>query len=154
MQKLAKEGQNFYVHTDITVCKLCLECVQSSGKLLANCLKQVKGCLLIVKIQFYGPSPSPPCTLDESSIPPPSSFDGDTSVEQSSLCDILGVTGFKDESLSSTDWEGPGPIPMDDSVEVFLSKMVNESQIINVSSSSDGSVLDVTRGQACGSTEM
>ena len=99
-------------------------------------------------------SPTPSDTLDEASIPPTSSFDGDTSVEQSSLCDISGVTGFKDESMSSTNWEEHGPLPMDDSVEVFLSKMVNESQIINVSSSSDGSVLDVTKGQACGSTEM
>ena len=73
-------------------------------------------------------------------------------VEQSSLCDISGVTGLKDDSILSTDWEGPGPIPMDDSVEVFLSKMVNESQIVNISSSADGSVLEDGQGQACGAS--
>ena len=43
---------------------------------------------------------------------------------------------------------------MDDSVEVFLSKMVNESQIVNISSSADGSVLEDGKGQACDLAEM
>ena len=98
-------------------------------------------------------SHSPPDTLNESSAPP-SSFDGDTSVEQSSMCDISGVTGLNDNSVSSTDWDGPGPQPINELVEVFLSKMLNKSQIVNISSSADGSVLDDGKGQACDLASM
>ena len=36
---------------------------------------------------------------------------------------------------TSTDWNGPGLLPMDDSVEVFLAKCLSEGDIVNVSTS-------------------
>ena len=67
-------------------------------------------------------------TGEEEESDPPSNEDSIeefTSIEdsgkESSLCDISGVSAFQRESIStsSTDWMGPGPMPMDDSVEVF-----------------------------------
>ena len=80
-------------------------------------------------------------------------FSVNDSGKETSLCDISGVSSFQRESTSSssTDWAGPGPIPMDDSVEVFLSKKVNESQIVTVS---DDSIPSVDGGQTNGDTAM
>ena len=62
------------------------------------------------------------------------------------------LRGLQRESTSSsTDWAGPGPIPMDDSIEVFLAKKVNESQIVTVS---DDSIPSVDEGQTNGDTAM
>ena len=53
-------------------------------------------------------------------------------------------------TTSSVDWDGP--LPMDDSVEVFLAKKLNKSQVINVST--DSSVLEVSKGQASHTSGM
>ena len=45
---------------------------------------------------------------------------------------------------SSADWDGP--VPMNDSVEVFLAKRLESHEVVNVST--DSSVLDVSRGQS------
>ena len=51
---------------------------------------------------------------------------------------------------SSADWDGP--LPMDDSVEVFLAKKLSQSQVINVST--DSSVLEVSKGPASDTSGM
>ena len=100
-------------------------------------------------------------TGEEEESDPPSNEDSIeefTSIEdsgkESSLCDISGVSAFQRESIStsSTDWMGPGPMPMDDSVEVFLAKRINEADVVNIST--DSSVLDVSKGQTSIVTEM
>ena len=54
--------------------------------------------------------------------------------------------------VSSSSSDGYGPIPMDDSVEVFLTKKVNNSQIVNVST--DSSVLELSKGQTSDASIM
>ena len=85
------------------------------------------------------------------------SFYGDTSGNDSgkdtSRCDISGISAFQRESLE----EEPETDPMDESteVEVFLADKMNESQIVNVSSSTDSSGGQVAGGgQASGGAEM
>ena len=64
-----------------------------------------------------------------------------------SICNISGVTSFQDPTSGSSlsDWEGPGAIPLDDSIEIFFADKVNASQIYDVST--DSSVLEVKGGQ-------
>ena len=85
-------------------------------------------------------------------------FEEETSVEESRDCsgmfEMSGVSSLgPDESratTSSADWDGP--LPMDDSVEVFLAKKLNKSQVINIST--DSSVLEVSKGQASDTSGM
>ena len=89
-------------------------------------------------------------SLDESIMSVPgSSFDGDTSngasVKDSSMCDVSGVE-LLDDSV--------GPLPRQDSVEVFLAKMANNSQIFNVSTSTDESIQIDTPGQTSDGNEL
>ena len=91
-------------------------------------------------------------SLDESvmSIPDTASFDGDTSngdnsMKDSSMFNISGVAYLDDYVY--------GPLPREDSVEVFLAKMVNDSKIVDVSTSTDDSVQIVYRGQTSDSAE-
>ena len=98
------------------------------------------------------------------------SFQEETSVEEisstsdqsrdvSGVFDMTGVSGVSSFSnntcdhsrlTSTSDWDGP--YPMDDSVEVFLAKRVNNSQVVNIST--DSSVLEASRGQASDSSSM
>ena len=87
------------------------------------------------------------------------SFQEETSVESSDqskdcsgMFDMTGVSSQAGDSsiakvsassATSSDWDGP--LPMDDSVEVFLAKRINNSQVVNVST--DSSVLEISRGQ-------
>ena len=94
---------------------------------------------------------------EENTSDPPSGddhFSVDDSGKETSICDISGVSSFQRESIStsSTDWMGPGPMPMNDSVEVFLAKKLVETEVVNIST--DSSVLDVSKGQMSGITEM
>ena len=87
-------------------------------------------------------SPTLRATLTETTGPDESameSFDGDTSNEVSSLCDMSGVS-FLHSSESSN---GPGPIGNDSMDQVFFAEKINESQVVNVSTSTsaDGSVI-------------
>ena len=46
-------------------------------------------------------------------------------------------------------WNGPGPLPMDDSVEVFLAKCLSEGDIVNVSTStSEDGGANLSKSQA------
>ena len=74
--------------------------------------------------------------LEETSVEEVSGLDEDVS-GISSLADISEASVVCSVSSSSTDWNGPGPIPMDDSVEVFLAKCLSEGDIVNVSTSDD-----------------
>ena len=65
----------------------------------------------------------------------------------SSLAEVSLATNDYSMSSSSTDWNGPGPLPMDDSVEVFLAKCLSEGDIVNVSTSEDGGD-NLSKGQA------
>ena len=85
--------------------------------------------------------------------------DSDKSKDASGVFDITGVSSLdqsnvkeEDSSLvaSSSDWEGP--FPMDDSVEVFLAKKLNKSQVVNVST--DSSVLEISKGKISDSSMM
>ena len=96
----------------------------------------------VIKTQEVTPTRSPTLSersheeldpyLEETSVEDVSGLDGDVS-GVSSLANISVYT----VSSSSTDWNGPGPIPMDDSVEVFLAKCLSEGDIVNVSTSDD-----------------
>ena len=97
-------------------------------------------------------------TLDESvpalddsvmSVPDADSFDGDTSngdnsMKNSSMCDISGV-----EYLDDSD----GQMSREGSVEVFLAKMMSDSKIVDVSTSTDDSVQIVYQGKTSNSVE-
>ena len=94
------------------------------------------------------------------------SFQEETSVESSDqskdcsgMFDMTGVSSQAGDtsiakvsasSATSSDWDGP--LPMDDSVEVFLAKRINNSQVVNVST--DSSVLELSRGQISDSSIM
>ena len=92
-------------------------------------------------------------TLDETSQSiqsVPDSSDGDTSngdyrKRDSSYDNVSGIEYLDDST---------GPLPRQDSVEVFLAKMANESQIVNISTSTDGSMQADTRGQTSDGAEM
>ena len=64
-----------------------------------------------------------------------------------SICNISGVTSFQESTSGSSlsEWEGPGVIPLDDSIEIFFADKVNASAIYDVST--DSSVLEVKGGQ-------
>ena len=111
-----------------------------------------------VKYDLCGQQEEEDVEEEEEKTSDPPSGDDFTSVDDSgketSLCNISGVSGFQRESISSssTDWMGPGPMPMNDSVEVFLAKKLVEADVVNIST--DSSVLDVSKGQMSGITEM
>ena len=92
-------------------------------------------------------------TLDETAqsiVSVPDSSDGDTSngdyrKRNSSYDNVSGVE-YLDDSV--------GPLPRQDSVEVFLAKMANDSQIVNISTSTDGSMQADTRGQTSDGADM
>ena len=76
------------------------------------------------------------------------SYEGETSVEDSlemsgvsSLCD----TSYRSRSHGNPSSEEGGPLPLDDSVDVFLAKRPGSQEVINVST--DSSLLDSSRGQ-------
>ena len=92
----------------------------------------------------------------ESSI---TTFEEETSVEESRNCsgmfDISGVSSLegslvKPRRMSSSDIDGP--LPMDDSVEVFLVKKIPNDLIHNVST--DSSVLGASKGKVSDSSVM
>ncbi len=96
---------------------------------------------------------------DESFCEETSVEDSDKSKDVSGVFDITGVSSLdqsnvkeEDSSLvaSSSDWEGP--FPMDNSVEVFLAKKLNKSQVVNVST--DSSVLEISKGKISDSSMM
>ena len=78
-------------------------------------------------------------------------FEEETSVEDQGF-EMSGVSSLADSSLlsrrSASYDGGPGPLPMNDSVEVFLSSKPNQHEVVNVSTDSSG--LDTSRGQANG----
>ena len=83
--------------------------------------------------------------LEETSVEEDGEDEGDIS-GISSLAEVSMASGIYSGS-SSTDWNGPGPLPMDDSVEVFLAKCLSEGDIVNVSTSDDGGA-NLSKGQA------
>ena len=102
-------------------------------------------------------SPDQSPTLSERSHEEFVPFLEETSVEDNEEIeeDLSGFSSLAEVSLatndysmsSSTDWNGPGPLPMDDSVEVFLAKCLSEGDIVNVSTSEDGGD-NLSKGQA------
>ena len=77
------------------------------------------------------------------------SFEEETSVEESSV-EMSGVsslpdTSFRSQTPSFQSSEEGGPLPFNDSVEVFLAKKVDENDVVNVSTGS--SALNSSRGQ-------
>ena len=66
--------------------------------------------------------------------------------EMSGISSLCETSARMEDSLrnSSVDWDGP--VPMNDSVEVFLAKRLESHEVVNVST--DSSVLDVSRGQS------
>ena len=87
--------------------------------------------------------------LEESSNSNTDSFQEETSVEESCF-EISGVSNMPDTSIRSVSpgesSEEGGPLPINDSVEVFLAEKIDGKDIINVSTGS--SSLDSSRGQA------
>ena len=96
------------------------------------------------------------------------SFWEETSVEDSleqsrdasGVFDITGVSTLNSSSIKEEEdtkltsvSDEDGPLPMDDSVEVFLAKKLNKSQVVNVSSSSSG-VLELSKGKTSDSSMM
>ena len=71
-----------------------------------------------------------------------------------SVCNISGVTSFQESTSGSSlsEWEGPGVIPLDDSIEIFFADKINASQIVDVST--DSSVLEAKGGQTNAVTPM
>ena len=81
-------------------------------------------------------------TIDDTSGEEGSSND----FEMSGISSLCETSARVESSLrnSSADWDGP--VPMNDSVEVFLAKRLESHEVVNVST--DSSVLDVSRGQS------
>lgn len=77
------------------------------------------------------------------------SFEEETSVEGSSV-EMSGVssipdTSYRSQTPSIQSSEEGGPLPFNDSVEVFLAKKLDENDVVNVSTGS--SALNSSRGQ-------
>ena len=96
---------------------------------------------------------------EEGDVSVTESFQEETSVEDVDS-DITGVSAIssvntsvnnRSKRTSSSDWSCP--LPMDDSVEVFLAKRINNSQVVNVSTDSS-SVLEISKGKVSDSSLM